>query len=102
VVDGDRVRVESAQGAIEAPAFVNPAAIPGVVSMAIGAGHSNYTRYGTGLGANPLSILASSREATTDALATGATRVKISRVSDEGGLIQFSTRKRENKPHSER
>jgi molybdopterin-containing oxidoreductase family iron-sulfur binding subunit len=102
VVDGDRVRVESSQGAIEAPAFVNPAAIPGVVSMAIGAGHSNYTRFGTGLGSNPLSILAHSTEPATGAIATGATRVKISRVSDEGGLIQFSTRKRENKPHSER
>lgn len=102
VVDGDRVRVESAQGAIEAPAFVNPAAIPGVASMAIGAGHANYTRFGTGLGANPLSILAHSTEPTTGAIATGATRVKISRVSDEGGLIQFSTRKRENKPHAER
>jgi anaerobic selenocysteine-containing dehydrogenase len=102
VVDGDRVRVESSQGAIEAPAFVNPAAIPGVVSMAIGAGHSNYTRFGTGLGSNPLSILANSTEPATGAIATGATRVKISRVSDEGGLIQFSTRKRESKPHSER
>lgn len=102
VVDGDRVRVESSQGAIEAPVFVNPAAIPGVASMAIGAGHSNYTRFGTGLGSNPLSILARSTEPTTGAIATGATRVKISRVSDEGGLIQFSTRKRENKPHAER
>jgi molybdopterin-containing oxidoreductase family iron-sulfur binding subunit len=97
VVDGDRVRLESAQGAIEAPVFVNPAAIPGVVSMAIGAGHANYTRFGTGHGSNPLSILAPSTEATTGAIATGATRVKISRVSDEGGLIQFSVRKREEK-----
>ncbi|HVW11553.1 MAG TPA: molybdopterin-dependent oxidoreductase [Bryobacteraceae bacterium] len=97
VVDGDRVRLESAQGSVEAPVFVNPAAIPGVVSMAIGAGHANYTRFGTGLGSNPLSILAPSVEAATGAIATGATRVKISRVSDEGGLIQFSVRKREEK-----
>jgi molybdopterin-containing oxidoreductase family iron-sulfur binding subunit len=102
IVDGDRVRVESAQGAMEAPAFVNPAAIPGVVSMAIGGGHTNYTRFGTGHGANPLSILAPSVEATTGAMATGATRVKLSRVSDEGGLIQFSVRKREQKGDSYR
>jgi anaerobic selenocysteine-containing dehydrogenase len=102
VADGDRVRVESAQGAIEAPVFVNPAAIPGVVSMAIGGGHTHYTRFGTGHGANPLSILAPSVEAATGAVATGATRVKLSRVSDEGGLIQFSVRKREQRGNSYR
>jgi molybdopterin-containing oxidoreductase family iron-sulfur binding subunit len=102
IADGDRVRVESAHGAIEAPAFVNPAALPGVVSMAIGGGHEHYTRFGTGHGANPLSILAPSVEAATGAIATGATRVKLSRVSDEGGLIQFSTRKRDLKPNAYR
>ena len=40
VVNGDRLRVESAHGNLEAWAYVNPAAIPGVVSMAIGQGHN--------------------------------------------------------------
>jgi hypothetical protein len=31
---------------------------PGVVSMAIGEGHTHYGRYASGRGANPLSILA--------------------------------------------
>ena len=42
VDDGDLVRIEFANGAIEAPAFIHPAAIPGVVSMAIGAGHNTF------------------------------------------------------------
>lgn len=97
IADGDQVRIESAHGAIEAPAFINPAAVPGVASMAIGGGHTHYTRYGSDHGANPLSILSPVLEQTTGALATGATRVKITRIGDPGKLIQFSTQKRENR-----
>jgi anaerobic selenocysteine-containing dehydrogenase len=97
ISDGDLIRVESPNGAIEAPAFIHPAAIPGVVSMAIGAGHTHFGRYASDRGANPLSILAPSVEKTTGAMATGATRVKLIRVSDAGRLIQFSTQKRESR-----
>jgi molybdopterin-containing oxidoreductase family iron-sulfur binding subunit len=102
IADGDLVRVESAQGAIEAPAFINPAAIPGVASMAIGGGHTHFTRYGTGHGVNPLSILAPSVDSATGAILTGSTRVKITRVSESGKLIQFSTQKRENRSFAHR
>ena len=95
IADGDLIRVESPNGAIEAPAFIHPAAIPGVVSMAIGAGHTNFGRYASDRGANPISILAPTVEQSTGAIATGATRVKLTRVSDAGHLIQFSTQKRE-------
>ena len=90
IAEGDLVRVQSAHGAIEAPAFIHPAAIPGVVGMAIGGGHTHYGRYASGLGVNPLSILSPSS-------ATGSTRVKLTRVSDKGKLIQFSTQKRETR-----
>jgi anaerobic selenocysteine-containing dehydrogenase len=95
--EGDLVRIESAQGSIEAPAFVHPGAIPGVVSMAIGGGHTHFGRFGSGRGVNPLSILSPDVEETTGATATGATRVSLTRVSEEGKLIQFSTQKRENR-----
>jgi anaerobic selenocysteine-containing dehydrogenase len=102
IADGDLIRVESPNGAIEAPAFIHPAAIPGVVSMAIGGGHTHFGRYASDRGANPLSILAPSTEKTTGAIATGATRVKLTRVSDAGRLIQFSTVKRENRSFAHR
>jgi len=95
ISEGDLVRIESPVGVIEAPAFIHPAAIPGVVSMAIGGGHTHYSRYGSDRGANPLSILVPSTERTTGALATGSTRIRLTRVSDAGNLIQFSTQKRE-------
>jgi anaerobic selenocysteine-containing dehydrogenase len=97
VANGDLVRVESAHGSIDAPAYVNPGAIPGVVSMPIGDGHTHYGRYATGRGANPLSILAPAYEKSTGALVMGGTRVKVSRVGDRKHWIQFSTPDREER-----
>ncbi len=91
VATGDWVRVESDSGSLEALAYVHPAALPGVVSMAIGEGHTHYGRYASGRGANPLSILAPVWEASTGSLAFGATRVRVARLERKAGeLIQFS------------
>ena len=99
IATGDWVRVESSAGRFEAPAYVHPAALPGVVSMAIGEGHTRYGRYASGRGANPLSILAPVWENSTGALALGATRVQIARLdSKPRELIQFSPQDREQGP----
>jgi anaerobic selenocysteine-containing dehydrogenase len=100
---GDRVRVESPHGSLEAPAYVNPAAIPGVVSMAIGDGHTHYTRYaskaesasGLNRGANPISILDPATDPVTGAVLTGGTRVRLTRKG-EGMLIQYSVKDTEH------
>ena len=99
VATGDWVRVESAHGSLEAPAYVHPAALPGVVSMAIGEGHTHYGRYASGRGANPLSILAPVWEDSTGGLAFGATRVRLARLDRKHEeLIQFSPNDREQGP----
>jgi anaerobic selenocysteine-containing dehydrogenase len=99
VATGDWVRVESANGNLEAQAYVHPAALPGVVSMAIGEGHAHYGRYASGRGANPLSMLAPVWEHSTSALAFGATRVRITRLERKPGeLIQFSPNDRAQGP----
>jgi anaerobic selenocysteine-containing dehydrogenase len=95
--NGDRVRVTSPKGSLEAPAYVHPAALPGVISMAIGQGHTHYGRYASGRGANPLSILAPAQEETTGVLITGGTRVRLERLG-EGELIQFAPQDREQGP----
>lgn len=97
ISNGDVVRVESRHGAIDAPAYVHPAAVPGVISMAIGDGHRHYGRYASGRGANPLSILAPVWERTTGILALGATRVRLTRVSGRQAWIQFSAPDREER-----
>ena len=99
VKNGDSVCVESAHGALEAPVYVNPAAIPGVASMALGQGHSNYGRYAAGRGANPMSVVGDIRDPATDASALGPVSVSIRKLEGAGGLVQFSRQDRDAPPH---
>jgi menaquinone reductase, molybdopterin-binding-like subunit len=85
---GDAVEVASAHGTLRAPALVTPAIAPDVIGMPVGQGHQNFTRYATGRGANPISILAPMTVEGIGSLAWAATRVKISRVG-EGKLVMF-------------
>ncbi|MEI9811362.1 MAG: molybdopterin dinucleotide binding domain-containing protein [Acidobacteriota bacterium] len=91
ITNGDRVKVESPFGSFEAPAYVHPGAVPGVLSMAIGSGHKNYTRYASH-GANPLSIL---NPASVSPVLTGGTRVRLTRLG-EGYLTQYSAKDTEH------
>jgi anaerobic selenocysteine-containing dehydrogenase len=102
ISNGDIVRVQSAHGAIEAPAYVNPGAIPGVLSMAIGDGHTHYGRYATNRGANPLSILAPFWEKSTGALVLGGTRVRLARLGGKRDWIQFAAPDREEREFGHR
>ena len=97
LANGDTVRVESPHGSLEAPVYVHPGAVPGVVSMAIGDGHSHYSRYASGRGANPLSILAPVWDKATGVLVPGATRVRLARAGGPRGWTQFSTEDRQER-----
>ncbi|MEO8098257.1 MAG: molybdopterin-dependent oxidoreductase [Acidobacteriota bacterium] len=101
IVNGDRVSIASQHGSLEASAYVHPGAVPSVLSMAIGQGHSHYTRYASGRGVNPLAILAPTFDATTGAVLTGATRVRLTRVGT-GQLTQYSPKDTEHREHTER
>ncbi len=99
IANGDRVRVTSPKGSLEAFAYVHPAALPGVISMPIGQGHTHYGRYASGRGVNPLSLLAPTSEEATGVLVTGGTRVRLERIGEgTGELIQFSPVDREQGP----
>jgi anaerobic selenocysteine-containing dehydrogenase len=98
---GDLVVVTSSAGAVTSPAFLNPGLAPDIVAMPVGQGHSNFTRYASGRGQNPIEVLAAVTDATTGTLAWAATRVKVERAGDpDGTFIMFSARGelREN-PH---
>jgi molybdopterin-containing oxidoreductase family iron-sulfur binding subunit len=94
--------VESESGHLEAPAYVHPAALPGVVSMGVGEGHTHYGRYASGRGANPLSILSPVGDEATGAFAFGATRVRLAKLERKPELIQFSPQDREQGPWGQR
>ena len=99
VSNGSIVRVESASGSLEAPAYVNPAAIPGVASMALGQGHVSYGRYASGRGANPMVVIGSPRDKSTGAVVHGPVEVAITKADGKGRLIQFSRQDRDEAPH---
>ncbi len=100
IVNGQIVRVTSPAASIEAPAYINPAAIPGVISMAIGQGHAHYGRYASGRGSNPLLLVAGVVDRQTGVPALGDVRVRIENVGERRGLVQFSAVDRE--VHAER
>lgn len=51
------IRIESPQGALEAPAYEMEGVRPNVLVMAMGQGHTSYGRYAKGNGADPVRIL---------------------------------------------
>jgi anaerobic selenocysteine-containing dehydrogenase len=101
---GDIIEVTSTQGSLRAPAFLSPGIAPDAIAMPVGQGHTNFTRYASNRGANPIAILAPATVSGTDQLAWAATRVKITRVGDAqpyDSLILFggATRERPDWTH---
>ena len=93
---GDIIEVASTQGSLRAPAFLSPGIAPDAIAIPVGQGHTNFTRYATNRGVNPLAILGSATVAETGALAWAATRVKIARVGGpDDRLILFGGATRE-------
>ena len=103
IKQGDLIEITSTQGSVRAPAFLNPGIAPDAVAMPVGQGHTNFTRYATNRGVNPITILAGAAVAGTESLAWSATRVKIAKVGepDIETLILFggSTRERPDWTH---
>jgi anaerobic selenocysteine-containing dehydrogenase len=89
IEQGNLVEVSSQHGKLQAPALISPGIAPDVVAMPTGQGHQNFTRYASGRGANPISILAPAKEPVTGSLAWAATRVKVTKLG-KGELILFA------------
>lgn len=99
---GDVIEVASTQGSVRAPAFLSPGIAPDAVAIPVGQGHTNFTRYATGRGVNPIAILAPTTVPETATLAWSATRVKITRAGGpDESLILFAgaTRERPEETH---
>jgi molybdopterin-containing oxidoreductase family iron-sulfur binding subunit len=82
--------------------LISPGIAPDVVAMPVGQGHRTFTRYASGRGANPLSILSGMTEPETGVWAWAATRVRIAKatsVSDTNQLILFSNGLKEEERH---
>lgn len=96
ITDGDVVEISSNHGKLQAPALISPGIAPNVIGMPMGQGHETFTRFASGRGANPISILAPKVEPETGALAWAATKVRISKVRGTEKLIRFAGGMREH------
>jgi len=102
IAQGDLIEVTSTQGSLRAPAFLSPGIAPDAIAIPVGQGHTNFTRYATNRGVNPIAILAPTIIPETGTLAWAATRVKIARVGGpDESLILFggATRERPDWTH---
>jgi menaquinone reductase, molybdopterin-binding-like subunit len=92
IAHGDLVEIASPQGSVRAAAVLSPGIAPDMVAMPVGQGHENFTRFASGRGTNPLSILAPLAEHETGSLAWAATRVKLTRAGgpEQAKLILFA------------
>jgi anaerobic selenocysteine-containing dehydrogenase len=89
---GDLVEIASPQGSVRAPAILSPGIAPDLVAMPVGQGHTDFTRFATNRGVNPLSLLAPLAESETGSLAWAATRVKLARAGgpEQAKLVLFA------------
>jgi menaquinone reductase, molybdopterin-binding-like subunit len=92
IAHGDLVEIASPQGSVRAAAILSPGIAPDLVAMPVGQGHENFTRFATGRGVNPLSLLAPLAERETGSLAWAATRVKLTRAGgpEQAKLILYA------------
>jgi anaerobic selenocysteine-containing dehydrogenase len=89
IVQGDLLEVRSQHGKLQAPVLVAPGIAPDLIAMPFGQGHTNFSRYARGRGANPMSLLAPLQVDEVGSLAWAATRVAVSKVG-KAQLAMFS------------
>lgn len=101
IAPGDIVEIASAHGTVRTAAYISPGIAPDVLAMPAGQGHTTFTRYASGRGENPVSLLAPVVvDETTGSLAWAATRVRLTRVGGpDGRLVLFAGGMREHPEH---
>jgi len=92
VQEGDIVRLTSAHGELEAPAYLYPAIRPDTVAVPIGQGHTDDGRYARNRGANPMALLGAEADGSGDNLVWASGRVSIARTGQRTDLARFGNR----------
>ena len=75
--EGQLVAIESDHGRVDASVIINPHLADRVVAIAIGQGHTNFGRYATGRGVNPIALLDSEPEAASGGVRWVGTGVSL-------------------------
>jgi len=75
--EGQLVAVASDHGQVDASVIINPHLADGVVAIAIGQGHTNFGRYATGRGVNPIALLDAEPETASGGVRWAGTEVTL-------------------------
>ncbi len=84
---GDIVTVSSPHGSVEVPVWLYPGIREDVVAVAMGGGHTDFGRWGTGKGANAMTLLPAVAEEPSGAFVTLATRVTLAPTGRRQRLV---------------
>ena len=93
--EGDIVEVASTAGSLRGAVLPYEGIRPDVVAMPVGQGHTDYGRYASGRGADPLGLLADKEDEKTGAFAWAATRVRVTPTGERVQLIKTGGRGRD-------
>ncbi len=95
VHEGDVLTVTSPQGSLELPVYVYPGLRPDVIAIPVGQGHTQYGRYASKRGANPLRLLASALDPGAGAVTQAGVRVSATKTGRVELPIRFGSDARE-------
>ncbi|MBI2087186.1 MAG: molybdopterin-dependent oxidoreductase [Deltaproteobacteria bacterium] len=88
--DGDVVSVASPYGKIELPARLSETIRPDVVAIPIGQGHSNFGRFGSAVGANPIHLLSAGADPQSGALPWLSVKVMLAKTGRRQPLVSVA------------
>ena len=86
IAAGDPLKIETAAGSVEVPAYLYAGIRKDAIALAIGQGHTAYGRYAKDRGVNVTSLVAQATDAASGALAYQGANAKLSRGTQAAGL----------------
>ena len=96
VEQGEILEVQSAYGALRAPAYVWPGVREDTVAVQMGLGHESFGRYNEGVGANPNRLLGPAVDPLSGGLAPYGQRVKVTSTGEHTkpykGMYEYGVR----------
>ena len=90
ITEGDVISISSPYGKAELPAHLSEGVRPDVVAIPIGQGHTNFGRYGSGRGVNPVHLLPPDPEPQSGALAWLSVKVTLNKTGKRIALASVA------------
>jgi len=89
IKQGDIVRVSGKNGSVEAQVYLHKGINKDTIAVPMGQGHTEYGRYATGRGVNPLKMVAVATDQNTGEIALCATRVTVENTGRNEELVKL-------------